>query len=186
LKHGGYSNDSSIRLYRKNAAKYELRDGQVKVVLDHGNIGKLASRLQCELYLSFERTVDDAIAFAKRTADDARRRGLQPTRRRALGRASWHLLKAYLLRWGWLDSWAGLHASCLAAFTTYLREAMLWELNQPAMPQRVILRESWQGLKLFDPTTSDSVPAAHPQPLPSADADREVSGIEPLPLRHAA
>ena len=59
--------------------------------------------------------------------------------------------QSYLLRMGWLDGWAGLHASCLSALATYLREAMLWELSQPAVPQRIVVRDSWQGLKLFDP-----------------------------------
>jgi hypothetical protein len=91
-----------------------------------------------------------------------------------------------LLRWGWLDGWAGLHASCLAAFAAYLNEAMLWELNQPAVPHRIVLRERWQGLKLFDPAMSDSAPAALPNRLPATDAEQTGTSIQPQPLRHAA
>ena len=157
LKHGGFSKTSSIRLFRKNAAQYELRDGRAEVVLDSDNVGELAARLSCELCVGIEGFVSDVISNAQCMAHDGLQRGHQPTRRRALGQASWQLMQSYLLRLGWLDGWAGLHASCLSAFAIYLREAMLWELNQPAVLQRIVVRDSWQGLKLFDPAASDSV-----------------------------
>jgi hypothetical protein len=186
LKHGGFPNESSIRLYRKNTARHELRDTGLETVIESGNVGKLLSRLHCDLCFDLERSWSESISLAKHAAHEARQRGLQPARRRALGRASWKLAQTYLLRGGWMDGWPGLHASCLAALSIYLREAMLWELNQPAVSQRSVLRDSWQGLKLFQPATSDSVPAALAHPLQTTDADQAENNSEAQRLRRAA
>ena len=186
LKHGGFANEPSIRLFRKNAVQYELRDGRAEVVLQSNKVGELASRLSCELCFDFERSLSDVIRNAQCMAHHCRERGIQPTRRRALGQASWQLMQSYLLRMGWLDGWAGLHASCLSALATYLREAMLWELNQPAVPQRIVVRDSWQGLKLFDPAESDSVVPSSSDPSSRIDAAAATSGTKSQVLRPAA
>jgi hypothetical protein len=183
LKYGGHSPDSSIRIYRKGAVQYELRGGRAEVVLAPDRFGELTSRLPFESHYCFERSLSEMVSLAKHAAHQAHARGIRPTRQRALFRASSKFVHSYLLRSGWLDGWAGLHASCLAAFNSYLGEAMLWELNQPAMPERIL---SWQGLKLFDPTTSASVPAALAQPVSATDAEQAISNAEPQPLRHAA
>jgi hypothetical protein len=177
LKFGGFTRELSIRLYRRGAARHELRDGHVEVVVDRDKVGALASRLWCELSADLERAFHDAIGRAKQAATNRHHRGIHPTRRRALGWASWRLLQSLLLRWGWLDGWAGVHASCLSALQDYMCEAMLWELWQPAFARRIVVRDSWQGLKLFDPSTNDSVPAA---PANAEDV------AETQPLRHAA
>jgi hypothetical protein len=177
LKHGGFANQSSIRLFRKNAVQYELRNGRAEALLESKKVGALNSRLSAELCLGLERSVSEVMRLAKSSAENAWHLERRPTRRRAFGQASWQLVQSYFLRMGWLDGWAGLHASFLAGFATYLREAMLWELTQPAAPQYVVVRDSWQGLKLFDPTTTDSLPA------PPTEADDR---SEARPLRHAA
>ena len=186
LKHGGFSKASSIRLFRKNAVQYELRDGRAEVVLQSNKVGELASRLSCELCLGFERSLSDLICNAQCMAHDGLQRGHQPTRRRALGQTSWQFTQSYLLRMGWLDGWAGLHASCLSAFATYLREAMLWDLNQPAVPQRIVVRDSWQGLKLFDPAASDSVASTFSNAPSQGDEAAATSSSDSQVLRPAA
>jgi (heptosyl)LPS beta-1,4-glucosyltransferase len=186
LKYGGFSKSSSIRLFRKNAAQYELRDGRAEVVLQSNKVGELAARLSCELCVGIERLVSDVISNSQCMAHDGLQRGRQPTRRRALGQASWQLMQSYLLRMGWLDGWAGLHASCLSAFAIYLREAMLWELNQPAVMQRIVVRDSWQGLKLFDPAASDSVAPTFSDASSRIDEPAATPGTESQVLRPAA
>jgi hypothetical protein len=92
LTHGGFQHDSSVRLFRKDAVRFEMRGGQVEPKVLESKIGQLASRLICE----------------------ARPNGDQP-------RPSWHsdnswrrvwpMLNTYVLRLGFLDGRAGLAAA---------------------------------------------------------------------------
>ena len=41
LKHGGFERDSSLRLFRKNAVRFEVRDGKVEIVSRFGHAGPL-------------------------------------------------------------------------------------------------------------------------------------------------
>ena len=50
LKHGGFQHDSSVRLFRKDAVRFEMRGGRAEAVLPAQNVGQLASRLICEAW----------------------------------------------------------------------------------------------------------------------------------------
>ena len=151
LRHGDFQNDASIRLYRKDAARYQIRDGQVDVCVSSAKTGTLRSRLVFETCPSIEQYLSDMIGAAERAAKDANQKGQRPKRGNALVRAPWQFVRSYILRGGWLDGWAGLHASYLSAFNVYLREAMLWNLQRPAAAKRNAGRESWHELRVFDP-----------------------------------
>jgi hypothetical protein len=53
---------------------------------------------------------------------------------------------------GWLDGWAGLHASFLSALAVYLHEASLREVEEPATAQPRLVHDHWRELKVFDPS----------------------------------
>ncbi len=66
-------------------------------------------------------------------------------------------VKSYIVRWGWLDGWAGLHASFLAALATYFRGAIHSETEHPASTRRTLIDDRWSQLKVF----ADDELAAH-------------------------
>ena len=68
-------------------------------------------------------------------------------------RAPWEFAKAYFLRGGWLDGWAGLHASFLVAFAVGLRELQLWGLTRPAIVHSTGAREESHNLRVFNPAS---------------------------------
>jgi glycosyltransferase involved in cell wall biosynthesis len=176
LKHGGFQRESSLRLYRKGRARYEVHNGRVEVTVDPNETGRLASRLEYEVCFDIDGHLREMMRVAGRIAADNRRNQRRPTRWRAIGLAAWQLLHSYILRFGFLDGWAGLHACCLSAFAIYLREAMLWEMNEPALARRTVMRDHWQELKVFDPNTStgatDQVNVAQfAEPVEAAPAD---------------
>ena len=162
LKHGGYHLDTTIRLFRKDAAHYETRDGRVEVAVASHDVGSFRPRLFYETCLSVERRLAEISQTAARAAEDAERRGLRFKRWKVLWQAPWQFVRSYILRGGCLDGWAGLHASCLSAVSIYLREAMLWELEQPVALQRSDASDRWQELKLFNPGRTTERPIVAP------------------------
>lgn len=156
LKHGGFQHDASIRLYRRDAASYDLRDGRVEVAILSGRVGSLRSRLNYEACTNIERLLGDAIQRANEFAVEAHRRGERPKRRSALLHAPWQFVKTYFLRSAWLDGWAGLHASYLTALDVYYREMMLWSLDRPPLMQRTAAREERHALRVFDPASKET------------------------------
>ncbi len=181
LKYGGFSKDSSLRLYRKSAARYVLHNGRLEVNIGSGKCGYIRERLVHDACLNIDHYLREMIRLSAEDAINAQRQGLRPQRVKALWRAPWQMFQSYFLRGGWLDGWAGLHACSLQAFAIYLRETMLWELQQPIAARRNLVGESWRELKLFDPSgmiapsnsTSDGsfvLPAV--QPVPDAGFDR--------------
>jgi (heptosyl)LPS beta-1,4-glucosyltransferase len=154
LKFGDFRSDSSIRLYRKDAARYEITDGSVKVRLDSERIGALRSRLVVELCPSLDRYLSDMRSVARQLARRDFDRGLRPKRRHVLLRAPWKFLSSYALRRGWLDGLPGLHASLLSALALYLREASLWDLCQPAALRNGRLPARMHELRVFDPNAA--------------------------------
>jgi hypothetical protein len=173
LKLGGYHHDTSIRLYRKQSAHYESRDGRVEVTVNSRKIGTFQPRLFYESCPSIAQRLSAMIQVTVRAAEDADRQGLSPQRWKVLWKAPWQFVRTYFLRGGWLDGWAGLHASCLAAFSVYLREAMHWELANPVAVRRSDATNRWQESMLFDPGRTTELPivaSADPRTMPEQQA----------------
>jgi hypothetical protein len=158
LSHGGFHDDSSIRLYRKGLARYEVRGGRVEVAMPSSKIGQLRARLVADSGFNVEQLLRQSVRLATRAAHEAQSQGLRPRRRTVLWRASWQFVRSYVLRSGWLDGWPGMHASCLSALSIYLRETMLWEMQQPAVLRRPLVRDHWRDLRVFDPNRADALP----------------------------
>jgi hypothetical protein len=177
LKCGGFHHDSTVRLFRKSAGSCELREGRVEVTVVSQRIGAFQPHLFYESCLSIERRLGEAIRIAADSAaETVDQYGLRPRLWNALWRAPWQLLKSYVFRGGFLDGWAGLHASYLSAFAIYLREAMLWEMQQPIAKRTSDAGQNWQETSVFDPyRTTDSALRAIAAPTPAAtkETDRD-------------
>jgi glycosyltransferase involved in cell wall biosynthesis len=131
LRHGDVPRASAIRLYRKSAAKYELRDNEVAVCISADSTGELEFPIEWESCWSIGRYLIDAFQAAKKSAEQARNAGQKANLGTVLWRAPLSLIRSYVYRRGFLDGWAGLHANFLTALGIYLREALLWDLRQP-------------------------------------------------------
>jgi hypothetical protein len=151
LRYGDFRGEPSVRLFRKQSAQFELRDGRVEVGIPSGKVGSIKSRIVYEACPSMERCVQDMMRFATRAAEDARRKGRHASYRTLVWRVPLSFFRSYILRWGWLDGWAGLNAGFLAAFAVYLREAIHCEIDRPAFEQRPLVHDSWRQFKAHVP-----------------------------------
>jgi glycosyltransferase involved in cell wall biosynthesis len=169
LRFGDFRNEPSIRLFRKNAAEFELRDGHVEVRIPSGKVGDMKSRLVYEACPSVERCVKDMMRAATRAAEHAHKQGADASRRTWIWRMPLSFLRSYVLRWGWLDGWAGLHAGFLSGLAVYLRDAIHLEIEHPDFVQRSLVHDSWKQLKVFVPNEkANSQSMASPPPVRSA------------------
>jgi aminoglycoside phosphotransferase (APT) family kinase protein len=168
LKHGGFEHDPSLRLFRKDAVRFEIRGGQVEVSPRSDPTGPLRYPLACELCSDIRQYLGDMIRAAADAAEAADSQGRRPKLRTVLWQVPWQLFRSYVLRGGWVDGWAGLHASFLSACAIYLREAMLWERQQT--PLRSSANDEGRELKVFSGTADADVPVAYPFILAAEEA----------------
>jgi (heptosyl)LPS beta-1,4-glucosyltransferase len=162
LRHSDVQHKPSIRLYRKAAARYENRQGRVEVSIPSEKVGKLRPRLVHELCPNTEQFLTELIRRAERAAGEAFAKGKRPKIRNVLWRAPWKFVKLYLWKGGWLDGWAGLHASYLSAHSAYLQEALLWSMWQPLEARNNAASEIRHELRVFNPALAIMPNAAEP------------------------
>jgi hypothetical protein len=149
LRFGNFRSEPAIRLFRKSASRFELRDGRVEVGIPSERIGTVKSRLVYEACPSIERCVRDMMRAATRAAEDSLQKGHHASHRALLWRVTLSFFRSYVLRWGWLDGSAGLHASFLAALSSYFRSAIHSEMERPASTRRTLVDDHWSQLKVF-------------------------------------
>ncbi len=152
LRFDPFQSGPSIRLYRKQAASYEMRGGRVEVCIPSGNIGRLKSQLVFEACPNLQHCLKNLASSAKRDAEIAYEQGSLASQKALLWRPIAQFLKSFLLRGGYFDGWAGLDATILSAFAIYLREATLRDLERPAIQQTSIVHDRWKPLKVFVPS----------------------------------
>lgn len=149
LRFGDFRSEPAIRLFRKRAAKFVLRDGRVEVQIPSGRVGSMKSRLVYEACPSVERCVRDMMRISTRAATDAVQNGRHASHRALLWQVPWSFIRSYVVRWGWLDGSAGLQASFMAALASYFRTAILSELQRPALARRSLVHDTWSPLRVF-------------------------------------
>lgn len=126
IRHGGWSPDQSIRLFRRARGRFLPRTVH-EVVEVSGRTGTLQHPLEHYTYASisdFLRRMDRyaALAAGELLASGHRCRVVDLTLRPA-----WTFLRMYLLRRGFLDGWRGLLLAGLYASYTFAKYAQLWE-----------------------------------------------------------
>jgi hypothetical protein len=163
-KLGGLRSVSSIRLFRKDAVEFELRDGVVEATVP-GQIDNAYAKILCDECGEIDRYLAIQLHTANLAATDDFQHCALPKLHRILWSMPWQFFRSYVLQFGFLDGWTGLHASFLGAISIYLREAKLWELQiaakaAPKLSQRSHLDasapassqiESAPRLKVFTP-----------------------------------
>lgn len=168
LRFGDFRSEPAIRLFRKQAAKFELRDGRVEVRIPSGRVGSVKSRLVYEACPSIEHCVRDMMRISTRAAIDSVQNGRHASPRSILWQVPWSFLRSYVMRWGWLDGSAGLHASFMAALASYFRTGIQCEFERPALVRRSLVHDSWTPLRVYSDQDESSTDEAAARPIRAA------------------
>jgi len=129
IRHGGWRPDHTLRLFRKDRGRLEVRSVHEKVVVD-GRTGYLKNPLRHYTYRSVSDFVERMERYSTLAAGEkmknARKAGLLSLAARPLAT----FMKMYFLRLGFLDGARGLVLAVLYSYYTFLKYAKIWEKRE--------------------------------------------------------
>lgn len=129
MKHCGWETDKVIRLFRRDAARYQEREVHAEITLP-GPLPVLRNPLLHYSFRSFRQYWRKMQLYSDWGASQLHREGKRAGWISIALRPIIRFLKMYVLRLGFLDGMHGLVLCTLAAFTVFLKYAKLWELDQ--------------------------------------------------------
>jgi glycosyltransferase involved in cell wall biosynthesis len=126
IRHSGWWPDHTLRLFRKDKAKFEEREVHEKVVLE-GKAGYLKNPMEHYTYRSISEFIKKMENYSNLASIEIRRRsgraGLYSVTVRPLAT----FIKMFFLRLGFLDGVHGLILAALYSYYTFLKYAKTWE-----------------------------------------------------------
>jgi glycosyltransferase involved in cell wall biosynthesis len=129
INHCGVSDGFLVRLFRRDACRYQKRRVHADVEVKSGKVGRLAHRLLHYTALDIDDFVAKQQRYSTWSALDAYDAGKRSTLTKMLLHAPLRFLQLYLLRRGFLDGRAGLVVCGIMAYYTFLKDAKLWALR---------------------------------------------------------
>lgn len=140
LRHGGFFPDRHVRLFRRDACRYDPdRPVHEKLLVD-GRLGRLDEPVLHYTWGSLSQLLAKTERYAEAAAQALHAQGRRAGAQDLLVRPLWRLLRGYLLRGGFLDGGAGAAMAMARAYEAYIRYARLWELSRFADSARDRLR----------------------------------------------
>ncbi|RJQ24048.1 MAG: glycosyltransferase family 2 protein [Nitrospiraceae bacterium] len=126
IKHGGWWPDYTLRLFRKDKGRFEIREVHEKIIVD-GRTGYLKNPLRHYTY----RSVSDFVSRMEKYSALAAREIIKKSGKAGLFsltvRPLSTFLKMYFLRLGFLDGTRGLMLAVFYGYYTFLKYAKTWE-----------------------------------------------------------
>jgi glycosyltransferase involved in cell wall biosynthesis len=134
IKHCGWDRDDVIRLFRRNASRYQDRWVHAEVDLPPERVGKLKHPMLHYTMWDSDKYLYKLNRYAGWGALNMRDAGRRPSLFAMLTRAPLRFLQLYFLRLGFLDGVPGFQICVHTAYYAFLKQAKLWELHH-ALPQ---------------------------------------------------
>jgi hypothetical protein len=124
LRFGDWGHDRVVRLV--DGGRVRLEGGMHWRVVA-GSVGRLGGDLEHHTLRSLEQYLPKLDDYARRGARDALAAGRRAPGAAIAARPAWRFVRAYVLRFGFLDGVAGLVVAGLAAGGAFLKLARVWE-----------------------------------------------------------
>lgn len=124
IRHSGWYPDYVLRLFKGTRGRFSDDMVHERVILE-GVAGRLTSPLLHYSYLNETDVRRKTEQYAKAGALQMLRKGKTATIADAPMRAGWAFVRAYFLRLGFLDGFAGFNVAMMNARTTYLKYQQL-------------------------------------------------------------
>ncbi len=128
IKRCGWGTDKVIRLFRRDAARYQDREVHAEIDLP-GPLPVLEHPLEHHSFRSFGQYWRKLQIYSEWGAAQLYKEGKRAGALQIFGRPVTRFLKMYVVRLGFLEGLHGLVLSMLGAFTVYLKYARLWEMR---------------------------------------------------------
>jgi len=159
---GPWRNDRLIRLFRRDVGQYVGATDHAIIELPKETVDRLRSPLihyTCESYAQY---LPKLTRYAEVQADLWQQRGRKVKLLPMFARFPLRFVQGYILQRGFLDGRAGLQVCAMVAYQSWLKQALLWQLQcgrswRAADPFAHKAAVSTKGIdaKIVDPTKSD-------------------------------
>jgi glycosyltransferase involved in cell wall biosynthesis len=142
IRHCGWNSDAVFRLFRRDVCRYTNRRVHESMDVAPGRAGKLRCDMLHYPVWNYDRYLAKMAHYTRLGAQDLHDRGRKASIGSMLFRVPLRFLQLYIVRLGFLDGLAGLQICMISAFTSFLKQARLWELdNALAQPDPEIEAE---------------------------------------------
>ncbi len=138
VRFSGWQDDSVLRLFRRDGARYPDRHVHADLIVASGRVGRLRGRLLHYTFVSFTHYMEKFDRYTGWAASDRAGRTPRVGMRHLALRPAFRFFKQYVLRLGFLDGRIGLTVCMLAAFSVFMKYAKLLErqlLDEREAPQ---------------------------------------------------
>ncbi|MFO0903654.1 MAG: glycosyltransferase family 2 protein [Pirellulales bacterium] len=135
IRHGGWGNDKVLRLFRRDASRYQQRWVHAEVELPRARVGRLQNRFVHFTTWQSDHYMRKLDRYATWGALNLRDEGKKPNLLRMFAHFPVRFLHLYVIRRGFLDGVPGFQVCMMLAFYGLLKQFRLWEqfhaLTQP-------------------------------------------------------
>jgi glycosyltransferase involved in cell wall biosynthesis len=129
VKHSGWKNDKVIRLFKRDACRYEDKNVHAEVIAD-GTIGHLENKFYHDTYISLDKYLVKMNRYAWWQAKDYDKKTGRLTGYHFIIKPFWGFFKHYILQGGFRDGVVGLTIGYIQGYTVFMRYAKLWLLRK--------------------------------------------------------
>lgn len=130
LRHGGFWPDRHVRLYRRDACRYDLSRTVHEKLLVNGVTAHIEAPILHYTYASLHDCLAKMTAYGERAALMLHASGRRAGALDVAARPLWRFLRGYLLRGGFLDGAPGAAMAWARACEAWVKYARLWELGR--------------------------------------------------------
>lgn len=124
LRHGDWSNDYCLRLFKRGSAQFTTESVHEKLQLHHSEnqkIGRLKNPLYHQTFISVEQIIDKINHYSTLSAAEKYKKGQRASLGKAIGHGLWTFFRCYILKRGFLDGREGFMLAVSNAEGTYYR-----------------------------------------------------------------
>ena len=141
IRHGDWYPDYSLRLFRRDRARWGGDEFVHEKIECQGPIARLPGPLHHYSFPTLSAHVAKINPFADLFVRQHQARGTRFSPLTTVFRPLWRFIRAYLIRRGFLDGFPGLYIAVATAFGAFVRYSRLYEAEnkrepQPPVPQR--------------------------------------------------
>jgi glycosyltransferase involved in cell wall biosynthesis len=130
LRHGGFWPDRHVRLFRRDACRYDPARSVHEKLLVEGTTGRLDEPILHYTYASLADCLQKMDRYGARAAVMLHQAGRRAGALDVALRPLWRFLRGYLLRLGFLDGAAGAAMAWGRSYEAFVKYGRLWELSR--------------------------------------------------------
>ncbi len=129
VRYSGWSSDKVLRLFRRDVGRYVGDSDHAEIELPDSRVARLEHRMDHFTYWSIDDYFRKFHRYTRQRAELRHARGKRPSYFKMLLTVPVRFFHLYVIRWGFLDGYAGLQVCMFTALSSFTKQAILWELE---------------------------------------------------------